>query len=612
MTRLALHYAPTVLLTRIWAVVLAVMATACLAGMFLLSAPGRDFDDADRESLRAITEAGLAALEAEIRVSPVQHVDSLARDTEVAEAIARGEVAEEELEAGQYSLEQVLAEATEELRVRYESNLTVAVLGEDNSIIAANGIAEPSLGELLATEGFKEVPVNDSRTFSILLDGEIQVARVLSADGQGHRIVGVEPLSIGAGSLLRRVLGSQQPAGLVRRTKLLGDIIGDQPLTTEIEALAVAHREDAPQIGASKVFKFGDGLDTRIGALGRVPGPAGRGKDGAMLVVISRNTAAASQQDLFEALRSAREQGARVNWILLSGLLLVSVGLAVYLPQLEALGSMRRLSREFQAVSQGVQHQIFHDRYGGATGDVARAGAGTIEALRHAFLTELEIEDDLGEQNATAPRPKGRTSRHRRLTRAHQHLRSATGAAPSPNPTEPSPRAEPSTQRPGTAPTPATEPAPAPAPGPVPGPTPAPPAAAPSPTPSAPPPSAPRPPSGAPPAAAPPSPSPPPPRPPTGTAPPPRPPAPPAAAPSAAPSSEGSDKEQAYREIFEEFLQVKSACGEPTQNLSFERFAAKLRKNEKDLRAKRPDIKDVDFSVYVKDGKAALKAKVIR
>ncbi len=67
-----------------------------------------------------------------------------------------------------------------------------------------------------------------------------------------------------------------------------------------------------------------------------------------------------------------------------------------------------------------------------------------------------------------------------------------------------------------------------------------------------------------------------------------------------------------FSEIFEEFVQVKQACGEPTDNLTYERFAAKLRKNERDLKAKRPDIKRVQFTVYVKDGKAALKAKVIK
>ncbi|MEM6296969.1 MAG: MXAN_5187 C-terminal domain-containing protein, partial [Myxococcota bacterium] len=87
--------------------------------------------------------------------------------------------------------------------------------------------------------------------------------------------------------------------------------------------------------------------------------------------------------------------------------------------------------------------------------------------------------------------------------------------------------------------------------------------------------------------------------------------APPAAAPPA-PAPAAADPDEDFHEIFEEFVQVKQACGEPTENLTYDRFAAKLRKNERDLKKKRPNIKRVQFSVYVKDGKAALKAKVIK
>lgn len=66
-----------------------------------------------------------------------------------------------------------------------------------------------------------------------------------------------------------------------------------------------------------------------------------------------------------------------------------------------------------------------------------------------------------------------------------------------------------------------------------------------------------------------------------------------------------------YREIYEEFVQIKETCGEPTENFTFEKFAVKLRKNTEQL-LKRPGVTDVKFSVYIKDGKAALKAKVVK
>lgn len=561
------------LLTRIWAVLLAVLATGCLAGMFLLSAgQSGDFTDADRDAVRAVTEAGIAALTAEIGASKVQQVNALVVDDKLRAALAREQdIAEDDTET---PLPQLLAEATEELRLRTSSNLTVAVIDSTGKLLASNGISEAEMPEVVAAEAFKSIPPTEEGVFSITLGEDIHVAKVTRVVSGGKRLVAVDKLNLGAGSLLRRVLGSNTPAGIVRNGKLVGEIIGDQPIDDEIEALAQSNGGDVPNEGSSNVFTTGSGLDKRIGALGRVPGPAGDGSNGAMLVVMSRETAAASQQDIAAAIGEARRKGVRVNWPILVGLLLVSAALAVYLPYLEAIGPMKRLSQEFNALAVGQQHQVFHDRYGGVPGQTARAAAGAYEALRQAFLAELEIEDD-GIEEESASR---RSSRRRRLTRAHQKL-----GDEQPNTTE-------GRQRPktGVQPTaPEGPPAPAPEPGaaPLPEPTPAPePAPAASAAPSAP-------------------------RPAPAPQPAPAPaaqPAPMPTPPSAAPADED------FGEIFEEFVQVKQACGEPTTNLTYERFAAKLRKNERDLKAKRPDIKRVQFTVYVKDGKAALKAKVIK
>ncbi len=576
------------LLTRIWAVLLAVLATGCLAGMFLLSAgQSGDFTDADRDAVRAVTEAGVAALTAEISASKVQQVSALVVNDKLRAALGReGEPAEDDTET---PLPQLLAEATEELRLRTSSNLTVAVIDSTGKLLASNGISEAEMPEVIMADAFKRIPPTEDGLFSITLGEDIHVAKVTRAVVGGKRLVAVDKLNLGAGSLLRRVLGSDTPAGIVRNGKLVGEIIGDQPIGDEIEALAEANGGDVPDEGASSVFNNGSGLDKRIGAIGRVPGPAGKGQGGAMLVVMSRETAAASQQDIAAAIGEARRKGVRVNWPILVGLLLVSAALAVYLPYLEAIGPMNRLSQEFNALAVGQQHQVFHDRYGGVPGQTARAAAGAYEALRQAFLAELEIEDDGVEEESASPR----STRRRRLTRAHQKLgdeqanttgsrrraktgvqRTAPERAPEPQPVAPAP-----------------EPELAPPPEPVPAPVPSP---APTPAPAAP----------APPVAAPPvpRPAPPPPQPAPATQP----------APMPAPLPADPAAVEDFGEIFEEFVQVKQACGEPTNNLTYERFAAKLRKNERDLKAKRPDIKRVQFTVYVKDGKAALKAKVIK
>lgn len=589
------------LLTRIWAVLLAVLATGCLAGMFLLSAgQSGDFTDADRDAVRAVTEAGVAALAAEISASEVQQVGGLVLDDNLREALAREPKPEgEEEDEEDTPLSQVLAEATEALRVRTKSNITVAVVDGSGKIVASNGLAETSMAEVVATEAFRSIPPTEDGQFSLTLGGVIHVAKVTRSVVRDHRLVGVDKLNLGAGSLLRRVLGSEIPAGIVRDGELVGEIIGDQPIGDEIKALAEEHRTEVPSEGASSVFSMGSGLDKRIGAMGRIPGPAGKGEHGSVLIVMSRETAAASQQDIAAALSEARNKGVRVPWPILVGLLLVSGALAIYLPYLEAIGPMRRLAQEFNALAVGQQHQVFHDRYGGTPGHTARSAAGAYEALRQAFLAELDIDDDgVIEEEEPSPR-RTRTSRRRRLTRAHQKLGEGQSDPPA---TNTGGRQRPKTgmqaaaqEAPPPEPAPAVvAPVPAPAPAPAPQvvapvlapPAPAPAAPAPAPTQTAPTPAVP--------AAA------------VASAPVPAPAA--AAPPSPAPAAPADD----FGEIFEEFVQVKQACGEPTANLTYERFAAKLRKNERDLKAKRPDIKRVQFTVYVKDGKAALKAKVIK
>jgi len=610
-----------VLLTRIWGVLLAALATFCLAGMFLLArGTSGDFTEEDRTALRAVTEAGIAALEAQIEASPVRQVATIKLDPALREALARTPEQEAKLPDDKLPLAQVFTESAEGVRVRNDSDMTIAIVDRTGSIAAVSGIGEPLLSELVGSSAYQELPADQGGLFSLALGGQLQVVRIEPADERGRRIIGFEPLQIGAGSLLRRVLGTENPAAIVRNSKLIGELIGDQPVASEIEKVATDHRDDAPDDGASKVFTVGEGLDARIGCLGRVPGPAGRGKSAALLVVLSRQTAAAGQRDLSEALSESLDKGTgKVNWVLLFGLLAVCAALSIYLPQVEALGPMRRLAEEFLGVARGAQHQIFHDRYGGPTGEVARAANAAHEALRQAYLAELEIDEEVSEDD-TRTRPK--TVRGRRLTRSMRKVddgsvpntpsdaeavRTGSSSAAS----EPSgarsvgrktppahervsmpPRGQPEPPARSEPRAPASRPAP-----PV-----SPPRAAPPPGSFAPPPP------GPPPSSRP--------RTPVVVGPPPgQPPAPPPAMPvatAAPPPSSGDPKEPYYREIFEEFLQVKIACGEPTAGFTFEKFVKKLQKNTQDILDKHSDVRDVQFTVYVKDGKAALKAKIVR
>jgi len=79
------------------------------------------------------------------------------------------------------------------------------------------------------------------------------------------------------------------------------------------------------------------------------------------------------------------------------------------------------------------------------------------------------------------------------------------------------------------------------------------------------------------------------------------------------PASPGpeEDEETHWRAIHAEFLRVRGECGESVEGLGFERFRPKLEKNRDALIAKY-GCRRVRFQVYVKDGKAALKATPVR
>jgi hypothetical protein len=61
------------------------------------------------------------------------------------------------------------------------------------------------------------------------------------------------------------------------------------------------------------------------------------------------------------------------------------------------------------------------------------------------------------------------------------------------------------------------------------------------------------------------------------------------------------------RGVFTQFLETKQTCGEPTDALTYDKFATKLRAQRDSLMAKYK-CASVKFQVYIKDGKAALKA----
>ena len=69
--------------------------------------------------------------------------------------------------------------------------------------------------------------------------------------------------------------------------------------------------------------------------------------------------------------------------------------------------------------------------------------------------------------------------------------------------------------------------------------------------------------------------------------------------------------EEHFHEVYLDFVAQRERCGESADGLTYERFATKLRKNRDQLIAKYA-CRTVRFQVYVKDGKAALKATPVK
>ena len=66
-----------------------------------------------------------------------------------------------------------------------------------------------------------------------------------------------------------------------------------------------------------------------------------------------------------------------------------------------------------------------------------------------------------------------------------------------------------------------------------------------------------------------------------------------------------------WQAVYQEFIRTKQQCGEPTEGLTFEKFQQTLKKN-RDALMQRHGCKRVKFSVYVKEGRASLKATPVR
>jgi hypothetical protein len=79
----------------------------------------------------------------------------------------------------------------------------------------------------------------------------------------------------------------------------------------------------------------------------------------------------------------------------------------------------------------------------------------------------------------------------------------------------------------------------------------------------------------------------------------------------ATPGAPLADEITEWQKVYEEFLALKKQCNEPTAGLTFDKFKGTLQRNKEALVSRHGSAR-VKFTVYVKDGKAALKASPVK
>lgn len=82
-------------------------------------------------------------------------------------------------------------------------------------------------------------------------------------------------------------------------------------------------------------------------------------------------------------------------------------------------------------------------------------------------------------------------------------------------------------------------------------------------------------------------------------------------APKVAAVGGASEEERHFQDVFKEFVATREKCKEPADGLTYDKFKAKLLKNKEQL-VQKYNCRSVRFQVYVKDGKAALKATPVK
>ncbi len=353
------------------------------------------------------------------------------------------------------------------------------------------------------------------------------------------------------------------------------DIAGSKSLpldkTKMQSALATLKSNDiAKDCQANRPIDLRASKEDYTGLVARLPGEASARN--AFYSVLIKKPAAVGFAGTLKVVSKSDLSFGNFPWILVGGAFVVALGLGIGLMWMEADRPLRRLAADSVRLAKGEKERLGEDEHAGKFGSIARSVNIHIDKLgREAKSARTNLDSLLG------PAPEGSLGTIDLLAGALPPARPG-----GPGPSAPPPPSDFRFSDPGKAiPTPPPLGRPTPAQGkPV-----TPPIPAKSPSYSAPP---------------------------VAAAPPPK---------DAFGLDDdilgGGDPEATamvdpyFKQVYDQFVAVKQSCNEPTSGLTYQKFTEKLIKNRDDLMAK-TGCKDVRFTVYVKDGKAALKATPVK
>jgi hypothetical protein len=358
------------------------------------------------------------------------------------------------------------------------------------------------------------------------------------------------------------------------------------------------HAKEIAEVKRTPAIPVSAGRDSLLAVAAPFPGQAGEQQ--AYYVLLGMQPAKSDLGALLAQTSSDDLKWGHFPWIPLVAAVLVMIGVGLFAQRHEVEGPLARLRAELSQLGRGEIQKIVDSRYGGKFGGLARDVNAAVERYTHAPAAPSEMAGkDLNAILGGKPGGGGGGS---------TFDLPASGSAFSGNDLPPA-FGPPSAFAPPPPPSFAPPPAAAFAPPPAPAPSlkagsafSAPPAApakapvsafkAPAPAPS--------------------------------WAPPPATVAAPASLPANAldddanseatrvvPYDENEEEAAHFAHVYDEFVQAKKQCGEPQAGLTIDKFLQKLRDNKAALVAKH-GCRTVRFSVYVKDGKAALKATPVR